>query len=623
MVIGFVGILSMASHPSPSQAPDAPTKQTDTDTASLSSSETISTAAGVVDYGTIRIELLKAVLDRVVLGREVVSIEHPTTAAPHHYRPLNNTGATTPGLVHSQHFDSHRDTQQHTALDRSRGNPWGDSAPKLLQKEATPAEQKSVSEISHKAELTSDKKQKQPSESRSPVDEKAFPAEKGEAPVIARDSKEALAVSTDRDTQVSSTHDSGPLTPAHSTREAEPVVTAGTNTDTTQDNSNVFATETTPIERHVETHQQNTEQVQDLRVEQRLDHIRLLQQINGSFHDDSAPHAFTYPTQDRTSNDLTLAPQNYSLHQPSQEITTARQSLFDNLTLLENQIIQVSPVTRAVASEQQQHPLNIQGRQELSKNPAPRGQTQSTSADLQHNDRSSSNPIPPRITKAITNSAVEASKYEPCRDVTPRTEQLEQHKVSSILSNSIPEIIASLRRYAGSSGDISLLRSLDSSIENACLTIATGLAIGIIGPALAVRTSARLATKLREQILAPDLEELDLKDPEHEELAKALEDALNEFSPSTIATDLSSTGLVADVAGIVFFADSMRPAHNAKLKSSELGECTTTEDGIFIFQNVPLGVSYTITIEDPRAQGRSHTISGTSSEVSYLRIALT
>ena len=609
----------MASHPSPSQAPDAPSKQTDTDTASSSSLETISTAGGLVDYGAIRIELLKAVLDRVVLGRELVSIEHPTTASPHHYRPLNNAGATTPGLVHSQHLDSHREIQQHTALNRSRGNPWGDSAPKLLQKEATQGDQKSVSEISHKAEPTSDMKQKRPSESRSPVDEKAFPAEKGEAPVIARDSKETLAVSTDRDTQVSSTQDSGPLTPAHSTREAEPVVT----TDTRQDNSNVFATDTTPIERHVETHQQNTEQAQDLRVEQRLDHIRLLQQIHGSFHDDQAPHTFTYPTQDRTSNDLALAPQNYSLHQPSQEITTVRQSLFDNLTLLENQLIQVSPVTRAVASVQHQHPLNIQGRQELSKNPAPRGQTQSTSPDLQHNDRSSSNPIPPRITRAITNSAVEASKYDPCRDVTPRTEQLEQHKFSSILTKGIPEIIASLRRYAGSSGDISLLRSLDSSIENVCLTIATGLAIGIIGPALAVRTSARLAAQLQAQLLSRDLEDLDFNESEHEELAKALEDALNEFSPSTIATDLSSTGLVADVAGIVFFADSMKPAHNAKLTSSELGECTTTEDGIFIFQNVPLGVSYSITIQDPRAQDRTHTVSGTSSEVSYLRIALT
>ena len=610
----------MASHPSPSQAPDAPSKQTDTDTASSSSLETISTAGGLVDYGAIRIELLKAVLDRVVLGHEVMSIEHTTIAAPHHYRPPNNAGATTPGLVHSQHFDSHRETQQHTALNRSRGNPWGDSAPKLLQKEAP---QGSVSETSHNAEPISDKRQKQSSESKSSVDEKACSAEKGKAPVIVRDSKEALAVSTDRDTQVSLTHDSHSLMPAHSTREVEPVATTTTNTSTVQDNSNLFATDTTPIERHVETHQQNTEQAQDLRVEQRLDHIRLLQQIHGSFHDDQAPHTFTYPTQDRTSNDLTLAPQNYALHQPSQEVTTARQSLFDNLTLLENQIIQVSPVTRAVASVQHQHPLNIQGRQELSKNPAPRGQTQSTSPDLQHNDRSSSNPIPPRITRAITNSAVEASKYDPCHDVTPRAEQLEQHKVSSILSKSIPEIIASLRRYAGSSGDISLLRSLDSSIENVCLTIATGLAIGIIGPALAVRTSARLAAQLQDQILSRDLEDLDSNESEHEELAKALEDALNEFSPSTIATDVSSKGLVADVAGIVFFADSMKPAHNAKLTSFELGECTTTEDGIFIFQNVPLGVSYSITIQDPRAQDRTHTVSGTSSEVSYLRIALT
>ena len=358
---------------------------------------------------------------------------------------------------------------------------------------------------------------------------------------------------------------------------------------------------------------------------QRSDHIRLLQQIRGSLPSEQTPHSYTYPTQDSTTHDPMVSAQHVTLHPSAQALETTRASVFNSLSTLENQLRTVSPVVGIKASEPLPSvPHNVQCRQTLSTS-NPTLQKQYDHIYIQRSDRST----PQRIENLIQNTTGSSAHTTLVGNTLSAPIQLAPHKVSSILSTSIPGLLASLRQFTDSTKNLSLLRSFDSPLENAFLTIATGIAVGLMGPALALRTSYRLATQLRSTLSNENIEDgkdLDSRDSseieEQKRLLDKLDDTLAEFAPLLSAQDISSAGLVADVAGIVFYTDSMTPAPCARITSIELGTCTTTEDGIFIFSNIPIGTSYTLSIQDPRNLTHWHTVQGACSEITYFRIGL-
>lgn len=381
------------------------------------------------------------------------------------------------------------------------------------------------------------------------------------------------------------------------------------------------------IHHHDTTHasSQTNEVEQQEYNTQRSEHVRLLQQIHGSLPSEQMPHSYTYPTQDSTTHDPMVSAQHVTLQPAAQALETTRASIFNSLSTLENQLVNVSPVATTTPSDPLPSiPHNIQGRQNFSPS-NPTLQKHYDHIYIQRSDRST----PQRVVSPIQTTTPDSPHTTSLATIRTTPIQIESHKVSSILSTSLPGLLASLRQFTDRTKNLSLLQSFDSPLENACLTIATGIAVGLVGPALALRMSYRLTKQLRTMLSQENLEdekEFDSKDTseieEQEKLLDKLDDTLKEFSPLLALEELSSAGLVADVAGIVFFTDSMTPAPYARITSIELGTCTTTKDGIFMFSNIPIGTSYTLSIQDPRNATHWHTVQGSCSEITYIRIGL-
>lgn len=373
----------------------------------------------------------------------------------------------------------------------------------------------------------------------------------------------------------------------------------------------------------------NNQQKQEYNT-QRSEHVRLLQQIDASLTGEQTPHSYTYPTQDSSTYDPIVSPQHETLHHQAQEFATTRASIFHALSTLENQLLNTSPVASPTASEQRSSiPHNIQGRQNVSTS-NPTLQKEYDAVHVQRSDRSTPHRSDSTDKPFMQNSTLDSSRTASLAKTLSTPIPTAPHEISSILSIGIPSLLVSLRRFTESTKNLSLLQSFDSPLENACLTIATGIAVGLVGPALAIRTTYRLAHQLRTALTGEDFAEYaseELRDTSEIEQEKKrvskLDAALQGFSALQSAQDISNAGLVADVAGIVFYADSRSPTQHAKITSTELGTCITTAEGLFLFSNIPLGTSYTLSIQDPRNNNHVHTVEGSCSEITYLRIGLT
>jgi hypothetical protein len=188
------------------------------------------------------------------------------------------------------------------------------------------------------------------------------------------------------------------------------------------------------------------------------------------------------------------------------------------------------------------------------------------------------------------------------------------------------QIIDTLKKFSERSVNFKLLNNMDNSIEKACLTIATGAALGVVGLALLYRATNLVVIQtlraLREdQKVGPQT--VDVNPEETDQEQKQLESSLNIELESFTVNQLKTTGdqgFVVDLAGIVVNASDDTPIHGALVKCSEFGVCQTGIDGGFIFTNIPLGAPYTITVSVPGRSIKPLTYSGVCGELGFVRI---
>jgi hypothetical protein len=236
-------------------------------------------------------------------------------------------------------------------------------------------------------------------------------------------------------------------------------------------------------------------------------------------------------------------------------------------------------------------------------------------------------------------SIVERNKYSTTTIINSNSAHKTREISNPARNQDLPShIINILRGFSERSVNFNLLSNLDTSLDRACLTIATGAALGALGLALLYKATNLVAIQtlraLREDLVSTaisneadtvreegDLEAKDIAQEEQINLERALDAALEKFTVSQLKTS-GDQGIVVDLVGIVVSATDDAPIAGALVKCSEFGICKTGDDGRFMFANIPLGASYTITVKVPGKSLKPQQISGICGELGFIRVRI-
>jgi hypothetical protein len=160
---------------------------------------------------------------------------------------------------------------------------------------------------------------------------------------------------------------------------------------------------------------------------------------------------------------------------------------------------------------------------------------------------------------------------------------------------------------------------MDSPLEKACLSLVTGVALGVIGVEMLIRT-ANLA--LAEMLRALRESKKCNENPENEQqLHDELDSELEAYIHHTFIKPIQA-GLVADVTGTIIDNNSKAPIPGVLIGSRELGSTISDHHGRFLFKNVTLGTGYALTLYQPLFELIPHELRGVCSEHSHHHIEL-
>jgi hypothetical protein len=179
-------------------------------------------------------------------------------------------------------------------------------------------------------------------------------------------------------------------------------------------------------------------------------------------------------------------------------------------------------------------------------------------------------------------------------------------------------LIDLLKRFSQRSVNFKLLNKMDTSLEKACLTIATGAAVGIVGMGFLYRSMNLAALHILGFLR--DKESRNGREANADKhLELQLEGDLEDFATTQLST-VGEQGFVVDLAGVVVRADTETPLPSIAVSCAEYGTLYTDSNGLFLFPNLPLGAPYTLTVSSPKKTFEPIVITGVCGELEFLKI---
>jgi hypothetical protein len=308
--------------------------------------------------------------------------------------------------------------------------------------------------------------------------------------------------------------------------------------------------------------------------------------------------------------------------QPRHESTTVaiehiRESVLDKLTAIASQLEMIHAAhSRPNHPEGLETKLNIQGRHDLCSKEPVRHDIKQT-LDVRHGDRAA--PVP-SLTQLVRDfipfvaGVAAPATTAAARGQTP-TSIIGSHSSLDKL-NSLFDL---LKRFTQRTSNTQMLVALDSPLEKACLSLVTGAALGVVGVEMMIRTAnlalAELLRALRQEKKNSSLPEEDLS--AHQAITAELEAYIHHTFIEPI-----KSGLVADVTGTLLDSATQQPLHGVLIGSTELGSTITNQEGRFLFKNVPLESSYSLTFYKPGFQLTPNTLRGLCTLASHHDVVL-
>lgn len=181
-------------------------------------------------------------------------------------------------------------------------------------------------------------------------------------------------------------------------------------------------------------------------------------------------------------------------------------------------------------------------------------------------------------------------------------------------------VIDLLKRFSQRSINFQLLNKMDTSLERACLTVATGAALGFVGLEYLYRATHVVVLHTLGFLREQEAKEHSIAhEGEQTELEQTLARDLAEFA-STELTTVGEQGFVVDLAGVVVSMHTETPLAKVTVNFAEFGTCSTDFEGRFLFPNIPLGTPYTISLSSTTHKLRPLVVTGVCGELEFLRI---
>jgi hypothetical protein len=368
--------------------------------------------------------------------------------------------------------------------------------------------------------------------------------------------------------------------------------------------------------------QQQQRQQDQQQQQQSIDRLRDIQQILATELDLPRP----IPARSLTD---TAIPSPDRRENTNVVLERARESVLDQLTSLQSRIDTTAAERQRVQELTGPIDRRIQGRENLVR-PDPIYHDSKPSLITRLAERLQENQSPTRVMReplvGLTGASVaertrarQASPTSPPHEYSAnsRSQPLERATHSS---DRITNLIDILKRFSQRSIDFKLLRSMDTSLEKACLTVATGVALGYVGMELLYRATNLVVLQTLGLLREKELDSSDSDDkPQETALEKQLEGELEDLTASELST-FGEQGFVVDLAGVVLLASTEFPLADVVVHCSEFGTCITDDAGRFLFPNIPLGTPYTISVSSSTHNLKPMVITGICGELEFLRI---
>jgi hypothetical protein len=274
-----------------------------------------------------------------------------------------------------------------------------------------------------------------------------------------------------------------------------------------------------------------------------------------------------------------------------------RESVLEKIAVIEERIETSSAIRQSQQGSQVEAQAPIQGRLESSTQEPIRHDRQPITsvqradrAEQGQSERATTNTPLNRPEKAVQSEQIAqvANPHHPRHTREPLIGKLGNlsHNPASELRKSaerfdprgrdaLENLIDLLKNLSQRSTNFKLLRAMDTPLESVCLSLATGVAIGVVGA---------------------------------------------EYLIKVLFTSLTEAGMVVDISGVVVSKRTQEPLANLEVSEPRLGSRVTNSQGRFIFHNVAINTPYTLTIIQPELNLPSVTVSGTATPGGVIRI---
>jgi hypothetical protein len=251
-------------------------------------------------------------------------------------------------------------------------------------------------------------------------------------------------------------------------------------------------------------------------------------------------------------------------------IERLRESLLDKLSVIEERIATPEPIKQQHQAISSDVAAPIQGRLDARTQEPIRHDLKRETA-LRQADRSEQAQPKPlhRVLEPLIGKISDIS-HNPASYQAKSAQRYDQRG-----KDTLDNLIELLKHLSLHSTNFKLLKAMDTPLEQVCLALATGVAVGAVGI---------------------------------EYLVKAL------------YSTLAETGMVVDITGVVIGKSDQRPLANVEVNEPRLGRRVTDQEGRFVFSNVALNTPYTLTITHPILGQPELTVSGTATPGGVVRI---
>jgi hypothetical protein len=356
------------------------------------------------------------------------------------------------------------------------------------------------------------------------------------------------------------------------------------------------------------------------RGEQRSEQIRVLQQIVAAELEPPIKHSHS-SISDALRTTLDSTPSLHPRHESTTvSVQTLRDGLLSKFDAIQSQI-QTSSTERQSLQQSSYvpHASGIQGRSDFLKaNPIHHDAAPTNNIHLVDRSGSASS-----VSKIFTDAHRTLSALiAPGASILERNTPVQAHVDTRILgTDSLDRLIDVLKKFSKRSTNFELMKRMDSTLEQTCLSLVTVVALGVVGIEVMMRLAhAALAALLKE--LRDTQQKESAQSQADEQLQAELEAELDTYLSDILEKD-DTINSVVDVSGIIISSETGDPLPGILIGSRELGSTVSDGDGSFIFRNILYGVSYSLNLYKGAFQVSPNAVKGVSGAASMHHIEVT